>query len=84
MNRICKSILLLILASGAIIGSIWFLKTQTIPVLFPKGFVGLEERDLFLYSTLIMLIVVIPVFVLTFIFAYKYRASNNKAAYRPD
>jgi cytochrome o ubiquinol oxidase subunit 2 len=31
-----------------------------------------------------MLIVVIPVFVMTFLFAWRYRASNTKARYTPD
>lgn len=54
-----------------------------IAVLNPKGWIALEERDLMLIAILMMLIVVIPVFVLTIVIAWEYRASN-KAEYSPD
>lgn len=50
----------------------------------PKGQVGLEERNLIITSTLLMLIVVIPVIIMTFWFAWRYRASNTKATYLPN
>ncbi len=50
----------------------------------PKGQVGLEERNLIITSTLLMLIVVIPVIIMTFWFAWRYRASNTKATYTPN
>ena len=52
-------------------------------LLEPKGPVGLSERNLILTTIGLMLIVVIPVFVMTFWFAWKYRASNIHAAYTP-
>lgn len=54
------------------------------PVLTPKGEVGLKQRDLLVISTLLMLVVVIPVFVLTFYIVWKYREKNHKATYAPD
>ncbi|HEY4714237.1 MAG TPA: ubiquinol oxidase subunit II [Aquirhabdus sp.] len=53
-------------------------------LLDPKGQVGLEERNLIITSTLLMLIVVIPVIIMTFWFAWRYRASNTKATYTPN
>ena len=53
-------------------------------VLDPKGPVGLEERSIILTATVLMLIVVVPVIALTLLFAWRYRASNVKAEYRPD
>ncbi|MFC4626391.1 ubiquinol oxidase subunit II [Daeguia caeni] len=53
-------------------------------LLSPKGQVGMEERDLIILATCIMLLVVVPVIVLTLCFAWKYRASNEKADYQPD
>lgn len=50
----------------------------------PKGQVGLDERNLIISATLLMLIVVIPVFIMTAVFAWKYRASNTKANYQPN
>ena len=52
-------------------------------LLDPKGQVGLDERNLIITATLLMLLVVVPVIVMTFLFAWKYRASNTKAVYTP-
>ncbi|QQZ41086.1 ubiquinol oxidase subunit II [Pseudomonas sp. SK3(2021)] len=52
-------------------------------LLDPKGQVGLDERNLIITATLLMLLVVIPVILMTFAFAWKYRASNTKATYAP-
>ncbi|HUN70808.1 MAG TPA: ubiquinol oxidase subunit II [Steroidobacteraceae bacterium] len=53
-------------------------------VLDPKGPVGLQERSIILTATVLMLIVVVPVIALILIFAWRYRASNLNAEYRPD
>ena len=53
-------------------------------VLDPKGPVGMQERSLIITATVLMLLVVVPVIVLTLFFAWRYRASNEKAEYRPD
>src|SRR5947208_1478719 len=55
-----------------------------ISVLFPAGMVGLEERKLLLIIQGIMLLVIIPVYILTFIFSWKYRADNPDHDYDPD
>ena len=52
-------------------------------LLDPKGQVGLDERNLIITATLLMLLVVVPVIVMTFLFAWKYRASNQDAVYAP-
>ncbi|MHC8331433.1 ubiquinol oxidase subunit II [Pseudomonas sp. LB3P25] len=52
-------------------------------LLDPKGQVGLDERNLIITATLLMLLVVVPVIVMTFLFAWKYRASNTNAVYTP-
>lgn len=54
------------------------------PVLDPKGPITRLERDLLFTALGLMLIVAIPVFVMTFCFAWRYRASNRRAAYAPD
>ena len=53
-------------------------------VLDPQGPVSSAERLILLNATGIMLVVVLPVIVLTLVFAWWYRASNKRAAYRPD
>ena len=52
-------------------------------LLNPVGQVGIEEKNLIITATLLMLLVVVPVIAMTFIFAWKYRASNTKATYAP-
>lgn len=53
-------------------------------LLNPKGAIGEQEKNLILIATGLMLLVVIPVMILTVVFAWRYRASNTKAAYAPQ
>ena len=52
-------------------------------LLDPVGQVGIEARNLIITATLLMLLVVVPVILMTLIFAWKYRASNKNATYAP-
>lgn len=61
-----------------------FMKGQEVAVLNPKGVIAASQRDLIITGTLLMLLIVVPVFALTFAFAWKYRAANTKATYSPD
>ena len=54
------------------------------PVLDPKGPIALAERDLLFTAAAVMLIVIIPVYIMAFWFAWHYRAANKKASYKPD
>ncbi len=49
----------------------------------PQGPIGRGERSVIIAAFILMLIVVIPVLVMSFLFPWKYRASNSKATYRP-
>ncbi len=71
------SILSIVLAAG-------FLSGCDNALLNPKGQVGLDVSNLIIASTLLMLIVVIPVIIMTIWFAWRYRASNAKATYLPN
>lgn len=53
-------------------------------VLAPAGDVAAQQRDLLVMSTALMLIIIIPVMLLTVWFAWKYRAKNIAADYKPD
>ncbi len=53
-------------------------------LLNPQGVIARQERALMLSAAVIMLVVVVPVFVLTFGIAWRYRASNTRAEYRPN
>src|SRR5687767_9977098 len=54
------------------------------PILDPKGPIALAERDLLFTAVVMMLIVVIPVFIMTFLFAWRYRSSGGNARYTPN
>jgi cytochrome o ubiquinol oxidase subunit II len=53
------------------------------PLLDPKGSVGVAEKSLIATATGAMLLVVVPVIILTLLFAWRYRASNRNAVYAP-
>jgi cytochrome o ubiquinol oxidase subunit 2 len=53
-------------------------------ILDPQGPVAVAERLILMNSTAIMLCVVLPVIVLTGIFAVRYRSSNRRATYEPQ
>ena len=53
-------------------------------VLDPAGDVARQQGDLIVISTLLMLLIIIPVMALTVFFAWRYRASNKEATYKPD
>lgn len=55
-----------------------------IDVLFPNGIIAKEERSLLFVVQALMLIIVIPVYILTFVFSWIYRADNKKAKYDPN
>ena len=62
----------------------YVLKDHNFAVLNPRGDVGLKERNLMVFATLLSLCVIVPVFAMTIAIAWKYRESNTKAKYRPD
>lgn len=63
---------------------VWYLARTNIPVLEPKGVVGQKERGLMLLAGFFAVFVVLPVFAMTALIVWKYRASNTKAKYSPE
>lgn len=53
-------------------------------VMSPSGDVAAQQADLIIWSTLLMLLIIVPVIILTLFFAWRYRESNTKATYAPD
>jgi cytochrome o ubiquinol oxidase subunit 2 len=53
-------------------------------VLNPSGDIAVQQRDLLVVSTWLMLIIILPVMVLIAVFAWRYRYSNSEARYEPD
>ena len=72
------------LLSGLLIAASSLLAGCNAVLLHPEGDVALQQRDLIYISTGLMLLIIIPVIALTLIFAWRYRASNKDATYRPE
>jgi cytochrome o ubiquinol oxidase subunit II len=53
-------------------------------LLHPSGVVAAQQGHLIVVSTVLMLLIVVPVIALTVIFAWRYRQSNTAATYTPD
>lgn len=73
--------LLTVAGLGAIV---FFLRDNNFAVLNTKGTIAEQQRGLLVTATLLMLIVVVPVFAMTIGFALRYREGNKKATYKPD
>jgi len=48
------------------------------------GDVAAQQGDLIVIATWLMLLIIVPVIVVTLLFAWRYRASNRAATYKPD
>lgn len=57
---------------------------RDIPVLSPSGTIADQQLILLLVTTALGVFVIIPVFILLFSIAWRYRAGNKKAKYEPD
>ena len=62
----------------------WLLKDAHIPVLMPSGEVANQQKDLIIFTVLLALIIVVPVFAMLFIFMFKFRETSKKSKYRPE
>ncbi|KWV60704.1 cytochrome ubiquinol oxidase subunit II [Bradyrhizobium macuxiense] len=70
--------LLALLPFAALLGGCDFV------VLSPAGDVAAQQRDLVVISTVLMLLIVLPVMALTVFFAWRYRQSNTAVPYEPE
>lgn len=77
-----KKLFLPALAGLALLAVVAFglLSGGELPVLFPHGLIGMEERWLINVTLLLCALIVVPVFLMLFIFAWKYRASSQTGA----
>lgn len=83
MKKAFKIALISLLVLSSIVFTTIYIRTHSIAVWESKGYIGEREAGLLATASLLMLIVVIPVFILTWIFAWKYRASR-KGRHEPD
>ena len=50
----------------------------------PQGPIALQERNLIILTVVLMLLIAVPMLILLYTFAWKYRAGNKKAKYDPE
>jgi cytochrome o ubiquinol oxidase subunit II len=84
MGKKYRVVFFIMLVVGLALLGWLLLKNSDIAVLSPRGTIAKQQRDLINIATLLSLIVVIPVFILTFFIGWKYRESNKKSKYTPD
>lgn len=84
MKNIAKFIIFLLIAFDIVL-SIWLLiHGHTIAVLDPKGLIAIKERNLIFISVSLGLCIIIPVLIILFSIAWKYREGNTKTQYAPE
>jgi len=77
-------LVLALLAAGIAMLTGWYLRRHMVAVLQPAGQIGHKERNLIAFCTALSILVIVPVFTLLGIFAWKYRESNVQAKYSPE
>lgn len=60
------------------------LKGTNVRLFSPKGLVAAEQHRLMLFSVALLLEIAVPTLILFYFIAWKYRESNDKAAYEPQ
>lgn len=83
MKKAFKVTLVVLLLLAAVAVSAFYIQSHEIAVFDSKGVIGKKEADLIITASLLMLIVVVPVLILTWAFAWRYR-EGSKAKHTPD
>lgn len=80
-HKVICSVIASLIAFGAFFA---YMSTVDIPVLFPSGWVAAEQKHLIVVATILMMIIVLPVFGMMVFFAWKYREGNHQSDYQPE
>lgn len=84
MYKKYKFVLITAIILGVIAIIVHLLHGVNFAVLNPKGVIAAHEKNLLIFTLLLSLVVVVPVFILLFLILWKYRESNTKATYSPE
>ncbi len=86
INMIKKlpNLVIILVILVAISWFVYLLHHVNLQVLNPQGLLAIQERNLIVTAAVIMLSIAIPVVLITFFIAWKYRAGNKKSAYKPE
>lgn len=84
MRRKYILFVVLLLIASVVAGLVWYVSNHNLGMLNPKGTIAHQEKNLIIFTTLLGLLVVIPVFIMAGTIAWKYREGNASAKYAPD
>jgi cytochrome o ubiquinol oxidase subunit 2 len=84
VNRKVKTIIALLVIVGVIATAVVYFRGVNVSVLNPQGQIADQQRNLIVFTSLLSLVVIVPVFGLLAFIAWKYREGNTKAKYTPD
>lgn len=77
--------LLILLPIGILIGLIAYIRRYPLAVLSPQGPIGVKQLHLIEFALLLSALVMVPVYIMTILIAFKYREANHKqATYTPE
>ncbi|MFI4846811.1 MAG: ubiquinol oxidase subunit II [Candidatus Makana argininalis] len=57
---------------------------KEIVIMSPKGQIGIEQRNLIVLTSTLMLLLIIPIIIITLVFILKYKSSNLNSKYNPN
>lgn len=86
MSKKLKILLGSLLMLAVLALAVGYLRGRNFAIFNPEGVIAAKERSLMFTTLLLSVLVVVPVFAMTFFIVWKYRASNKKVKkhYTPD
>jgi len=74
---------------AVLLAAVWYFRTHDVAVLSPGGEVATKQFHLIVFATLLSLVVILPVFIMTYVIVRNYRVhpdgkTRKPAAYTPD
>jgi len=84
VGRKQKALLTLLVIGIVVAIMLLVMHRNSIAILNPQGEIANKQRDLLVFTFMLGMIIVVPVFAMTFYIAWKYRAGNKKAKYQPE
>lgn len=85
MGKKYKLFLLVVTVVGLVLLAVLFARMSGADILNPAGMIAQKEYNLMVFAFALMMVIVIPVFVMTFMISWKYREGNKKKTkYSPN
>jgi cytochrome o ubiquinol oxidase subunit 2 len=84
VSKAYKFVIFLAIVSGVIALFAHVLHGVNIAVLNPQGQIASQEKGLIIFTVLLSLVIVVPVFTMLILIVWKYREGNSEAKYSPE